>query len=81
MSDIITSDGLTRQQLIDRLVADDVRLMMKGAGANDFGFVAHRFEHGFKGYDNMSDGELALEWREISEHWNDTEQERMYDVA
>ena len=81
MSDIITSDGLTRQQLIDRLVADDVRLIMKSARDDNYDFVAHRFEHGFKGYDNMSDGELALEWREISEHWNDTEQERMYDVA
>ena len=81
MSDIITSDGLTRQQLIDRLVADDVRLMMKGAGANDFGFVAHRFEHGFKGYDNMSDGELALEWREIKENYEYFAEERPYDVA
>ena len=80
MSDVLV-DGLTRQQIIDRLVADDVRLVMKSAKDDNYDFVAHRFEHGFKGYDNMSDGELAYEWREISDHWDDTEQERMYDVA
>ena len=80
MSDIIV-DNLTRQQIIDRLVLEDVRLVMKSANNNNFDFVAHRFEHGFKGYDNMSDIELINEWREIEEDYEYFAEERPYDVA
>ena len=74
-------DGLTRQQIIDRLVADDVRLMYKASKEMDFDFVAYRFEHGFPGYTNMSDIELINEWREIREDYEYFAEERPYDVA
>tara|TARA_E500000318_G_scaffold53304_1_gene49626 strand:- start:3560 stop:3802 length:243 start_codon:yes stop_codon:yes gene_type:complete len=80
MSDIITDD-LTRQQIIDRLVADDVRLMMKCARDNDFDFVAHRFEHGFQGYAIMTNEDLIAEWHEVKENYEFFWEERPYDVA
>ena len=74
-------DGLTRQQIIDRLVLEDVRLVMKSARDDNYDFVAHRFEHGHKGYDNMSDIELINEWREIRDDYEYFAEERPYDVA
>lgn len=74
-------DGLTRQQIIDRLVADDVRLVVKSGKDLNYDFLAHRFEHGFKGYDNMSDIKLINEWREIKDDYEYFAEERPYDVA
>ena len=74
-------DGLTRQQIIDRLVADDVRLIMKSARDDNYDFVAHRFDFGFKGYRYMSDIELINEWREIRDDYEYFAEERPYDVA
>ena len=74
-------DGLTRQQIIDRLVADDVRLVVKSGKDFNYDFLAYRFEHGFKGYDNMSDIELINEWREIKDDYEYFAEERPYDVA
>jgi|TARA_R110000796_G_scaffold95965_2_gene201406 hypothetical protein len=64
------TDGLTRQQIIDRLVADDIRLMHKASIENDFSFVAYRFEHGFPGYFNMIDDDLVAEWNEIKDDYD-----------
>ena len=74
-------DGLTRQQIIDRLVADDVRLMYKASKEMDFDFVAYRFEHVFPGYSNMVDDDLIAEWNEIKEDYEYFAEERPYDVA
>jgi len=74
-------DGLTRQQIIDRLVADDVRLMYKASKEMDFDFVSYRFEHGFPGYANMVDDDLIAEWNEIKEDYEYFAEERPYDVA
>ena len=74
-------DGLTRQQVIDRLVADDVRLIMKSARDDNYDFVAHRFDFVFKGYRYMSDIELINEWREIRDDYEYFAEERPYDVA
>ena len=77
----ILVEGLTRQKIIDRLVADDVRLIMKSAKDDNFDFVAHRFEQGFKGYNNLTDSELINEWIEIKEDWEYFGEERPYDGA
>ena len=74
-------DGLTRQQIIDRLVADDVRLMYKASKEMYFDFVAYRFEHGFPGYSKMVDDDLIAEWNEIKEDYEYFAEERPYDVA
>ena len=74
-------DGLTRQQIIDRLVADDVRLVVKSGKDFNYDFLAHRFEHGHKGYENFSDIELINEWREIRDDYEYFAEERPYDVA
>ena len=74
-------DGLTRQQFIDRLVADDVRVVMKSASDDTSDFVAHRFDFGFKGYRYMNNDELIAEWNEIKENYEYFSEERPYDVA
>ena len=74
-------DGLTRQQIIDRLVADDVRLVMKSARDDNYDFVAHRFDFAFKGYRYMNNDELIAEWNEIKEDYEYFAEERPYDVA
>ena len=80
MSDVLV-DGLTRQQIIDRLVADDGRLVMKSARDDNYDFVAHRFDFGFKGYRYMNNDELIAEWNEIKENYEYFAEERPYDVA
>ena len=80
MSDVLI-DGLTRQQIIDRLVADDVRLVMKSARDDNYDFVTHRFDFGFKGYRYMNNEELIAEWNEVKENYEYFAEERPYDVA
>ena len=60
---------LTHYVLAERIIQDDIRLMLKGHEARDYDFISNRFGSGFRGYHNMTGGELWAEWQEIEDTW------------
>lgn len=56
---------LTRQEIIDKLVDNDIDTIIQSNAIGDNSYVASIFEYGMKGYANFSDEELIIEYREI----------------
>jgi hypothetical protein len=56
---------MTRQEIIDRLVDNDINTIIREHNVGDNSYVAHIFEYGMKGYANFTDEELVIEYKEI----------------
>ena len=56
---------LTRQEIIDKLVDNDIDTIIQSNAIGDNSYVASIFEYGMKGYANFSDEELIIEYCEI----------------
>ena len=60
---------LTHYVLAERIIQDDIRLMLKAHAVGDYAFISLRFGQGHRGYHNMTSGELWSEWGDIEESW------------
>ena len=60
-------DLLTQSIIAERLVAYDLTDMMRCAAHGDFEYIADKLSDGWRGYHNMSPGELWTEYKEIEE--------------
>lgn len=56
---------MKRQEIIDRLVDNDINTIISEHERGDDSYVAHIFEYGMKGYTNFTDQELVIEYKEI----------------
>ena len=56
---------LTRQEIIDKLVDNDIDTIIQSNAIGDNSYVASIFEYGMKGYANFDDKELIIEYCEI----------------
>ena len=60
---------LTHYVLAERIIQDDIRLMLKAHAVGDYDFISTRFGEGHRGYHNMTGGDLWSEWGDIEETW------------
>jgi Zn finger protein HypA/HybF involved in hydrogenase expression len=56
---------MKRQEIIDRLVDNDINTIISEHERGDDSYVASIFEYGMKGYANFTDEELVIEYKEI----------------
>ena len=56
---------MTRQEIIDKLVDNDINTIISEHERGDDSYVASIFEYGMKGYANFTDEELVIEYCEI----------------
>lgn len=56
---------MKRQEIIDRLVDNDINTIISEHERGDDSYVASIFEYGMKGYANFTDEELIIEYCEI----------------
>ena len=56
---------MKRQDVINRLVDNDINTIIHSHNVGDDSYVASIFEYGMKGYANFTDEELVIEYREI----------------
>lgn len=56
---------MKRQEIIDRLVDNDINTIISEHERGDNSYVASIFEYGMKGYANFTDEELVIEYKEI----------------
>lgn len=56
---------LTRREIIDKLVDNDINTIISEHERGDDSYVASIFEYGMKGYANFSNEELIIEYCEI----------------
>ena len=68
--DLIIGEGLSHSVIADRLAQVDAWKIQRDAGNGDYEYLANLLESGFRGYHNMSPGELWTEWKETEEQWN-----------
>ena len=67
------TDGtdLTIPVIADRLAQIDAYNIMRDAEQGDYMVIAEILEGGFRGYHNMSPGELWMEWKEHCDTWHE----------
>jgi hypothetical protein len=56
---------MKRQEIIDKLVDNDINTIIQEHERGDDSYVASIFEYGMKGYANFTDEELVSEYLEI----------------
>jgi hypothetical protein len=56
---------MKKQEIIDRLVNNDINTIIQEHERGDDSYVASIFEYGMKGYANFTDEELITEYMEI----------------
>lgn len=73
--DLIIGEGLSHSVIADRLAQVDAWKIQSDAGLGDYEYLANLLESGFRGYHNMSPGELWTEWKAQEERWNTLNEE------
>lgn len=56
---------MKRQEIIDKLVDNDINTIISEHERGDNSYVSSIFEYGMKGYVNFTDEELVIEYKEI----------------
>lgn len=56
---------INRQTLIKNLINENLKLCQNNTELND-SMIWDLLEHGFKGFNNMTDHELKLEWENLN---------------
>lgn len=56
---------MKRQEIINKLVDNDINTIISEHEQGDDSYVASIFEYGMKGYANFTDEELVIEYCEI----------------
>jgi hypothetical protein len=56
---------MKRQEIIDKLVQNDIDTIIQSNAEGDDSYVASIFEYGMKGYANFTNEELVIEHKEI----------------
>ena len=68
--DLIIGEGLSHSVIAERLMQVDAWNIREDAGVGDYEYLSSILESGFRGYHNMSPGELWTEWKEQEERWH-----------